>query len=32
MILSSTHSDDDIDNTVNRYEAGLKAVRAAGMI
>ena len=32
MILSCTHSDDDIDNTVNRYEAGLKAVRAAGMI
>ena len=32
MILSSTHSDDDVDNTVSRYEAGLHAVRAAGLI
>ena len=32
MILSSTHSDEDVDNTVSRYEAGLKAVRSAGMI
>ena len=32
LILSSTHSDSDIDETVNRYEAGLRAVRLAGMI
>ncbi len=32
MILSATHSDDDIDNTVNRYEAGLRKVRSAGLI
>lgn len=32
MILSATHSDDDIDNTVDRYETGLREVRAAGLI
>lgn len=32
MILSATHSDDDIDKTVNCYEAGLREVRTAGLI
>ena len=32
MILSSTHSDEDIDQTVNRYEGGLHAVRSADLI
>ncbi len=32
MILSATHSDDDVDQTVERYEAGLKQVRSAGLI
>jgi glutamate-1-semialdehyde 2,1-aminomutase len=32
MILSATHSDRDIDETVNRYEAGLKSVRSVGLI
>jgi glutamate-1-semialdehyde 2,1-aminomutase len=32
MILSATHSDDDIDQTVDRFGAGLRTVRAAGLI
>ena len=32
MILSATHSDHDIDETVNKYEAGLQAVRSSGLI
>ncbi len=32
MILSSTHSDKDIDATVDRYAAALREVRKAGMI
>ncbi len=32
MILSATHSDGDIDDTVSRYEAGLQQVRSAGLI
>jgi glutamate-1-semialdehyde 2,1-aminomutase len=32
MILSASHSDADIDDTVSRYEAGLHSVRAAGLI
>ncbi len=32
MILSATHTDDDVDQTVSRYEAGLKQVRAEGLI
>ena len=32
MILSSTHSDHDIDETVNKYKAGLQAVRSSGLI
>jgi glutamate-1-semialdehyde 2,1-aminomutase len=32
MILSASHSDADIDATVSAYEAGLHAVRAAGLI
>ena len=32
MILSASHSDADIDETVSGYEAGLHAVRAAGLI
>lgn len=32
MILSATHSDEDIDQTVDRFGAGLRTVRAAGLI
>lgn len=32
MILSATHTDDDVDEAVSRYEAGLKQVRSAGLI
>jgi glutamate-1-semialdehyde 2,1-aminomutase len=32
MILSSTHTDDDIDETVTRYSKGLQAVRKLGML
>ena len=32
MIMSATHSDSDIDETVDRYASGLREVRAAGMI
>lgn len=32
MILSATHSDGDVDETVRRYEAGLREVREAGLL
>jgi glutamate-1-semialdehyde 2,1-aminomutase len=32
MIMSATHADKDVDQTVERYAAALKAVRKAGMI
>jgi glutamate-1-semialdehyde 2,1-aminomutase len=32
MILSATHTDNDVDETVRRYESGLREVREAGLI